>query len=74
MASATVGAALGGLEELVGQALRDGLDVPDGGLAGAGVQQPDGLFDTARGRDVDGRCQGARKPGGVLARARDRIH
>ena len=61
-----VGAALGGVDELVGQALRDGLDVPEGGLAGAGAQQPDGLF--------DGRCQGARKPGGVLARARDHIH
>ena len=38
-----VGAALGGVDELVGQALRDGLDVPEGGLAGASAQQPDGL-------------------------------
>ena len=41
-----VGAALGGVDELVGQALRDGLDVPEGGLAGAGAQQPDGLETT----------------------------
>ena len=41
-----VGAALGGVDELVGQALRDGLDVPEGGLAGARAQQPDGLETT----------------------------
>ena len=38
-----VGAALGGVDELVGQALGDGLDVAEGGLAGAGAQKPDGL-------------------------------
>ena len=38
-----VGAALGRVDELVGQAHGDQLDVAEGGLAGAGAQQPDSL-------------------------------
>ena len=48
-----VGAALGGVDRLVGQALGDRLDVPERGLAGVGAQQPDGLVEAAQWRDVD---------------------
>jgi len=43
-----VGRTLGGVDELVRETLCDGLDVPEGGLACAGAQQPDGLVDTAQ--------------------------
>ena len=39
---------LGGVDQLVGQALGDRLDVPERGLAGAGAQQPDGLQERER--------------------------
>ena len=45
---------LGSVDELVGEALSDGLDVPEGGLTGSGAQQPDGLVDATQGRHVDG--------------------
>lgn len=70
-----VGAALGGVDELVGQALGDGLDVAEGGLAGAGAQQPDGLVHPAQGRHVHGLAThgaGATDAGRVLAGARVR--
>ena len=38
-----VRAALGGVNELISQALGDGLDVTERGLAGSGAQQPDCL-------------------------------
>ena len=38
-----VGAALGGVDQLVGQTLGDRLDVAERRLASAGAQQPDGL-------------------------------
>ena len=38
-----VRAALGGVNQLVSQALGDGLDVTERGLAGSGAQQPDCL-------------------------------
>ena len=41
---------LGGVEELGAEALGDGLDVPEGGLPGAGAQQLDGL---GEGREVE---------------------
>merc|ERR1719369_946500 len=47
-----VAGALGRVDELVGQALGDGLDVAEGGLSGSGTQQPDSLVDTAQRRDV----------------------
>lgn len=34
---------LGGIDELIGQTLGNGLDVPESSLAGTGAQQPDGL-------------------------------
>lgn len=34
---------LSGVDELVGKALGDGLDVAEGSLAGTGGKQPDGL-------------------------------
>ena len=44
--SVAVGAALGGVDQLIGQALGDGLDVTERGLAGSGAQQPDCLVDS----------------------------
>lgn len=38
-----VGGTLGGVDQLVSQALGDRLDVVERGLAGSGAQQPDGL-------------------------------
>lgn len=65
-----VAGALGGVDELLGQALGDGLDVAEGGLAGAGGQQGDGLVDAAEGRHIDGLATdgaGGADTGGVLA-------
>ena len=47
-----VGGALGGVDELISQALSDGLDVPEGGLAGACGDEVDGLVDSAQGGDI----------------------
>ena len=47
-----VGGALGSVDELVGQALGDGLDVAEGGLPGARGQQVDGLVHPPQRRDV----------------------
>ena len=49
-----VAAALGGVDQLLSQALGDRLDVAEGGLTGAGGEQGDGLVDAAEGRDIDG--------------------
>ena len=49
-----VGGALGGVDELVGEALGHGLEVAEGRLAGTLAHQVDGLIDAAEGRDVDG--------------------
>lgn len=68
-----VGGSLGGVDELVGQALGDALDVPEGGLAGAGAQQPDGLVDAAQRGHIHGLAthgSGAADTGGVLTGAR----
>ena len=45
---------LGSVDKLIGQALADGLDVPEGSLARAGADEPDGLVDAAQRRHVDG--------------------
>lgn len=42
------------VDELISQALGDGLDVPEGGLTGSSAQQPNSLVDTAQGRHIDG--------------------
>lgn len=44
-----VAAALGGVDQLLGQALGDGLDVAEGGLAGADGEEGNGLVDAAEG-------------------------
>merc|ERR1711924_61011 len=49
-----VGRALGGVDELLGEALRNGLDVAEGGFASAGGQEPDGHVHAAERGDVDG--------------------
>lgn len=67
-----VAAPLGGIDELLGQALGDALDVAEGGLAGADGEQGNGLVDATQGADVDGLAAdgaGAADPGRVLARA-----
>ena len=38
-----VGRSLGGVDQLIGQALGDGLDVTEGGLTSSGAAQPDSL-------------------------------
>ena len=38
-----VAGSLGGVDQLISQALGDGLDVPEGGLTGASAEQPDSL-------------------------------
>ena len=38
-----VAGTLGGVDQLISQALGDGLDVPEGGLTGASAEQPDSL-------------------------------
>ena len=38
-----VAGSLGGVDQLVGQALGDGLDVTESGFPGSGAQQPDSL-------------------------------
>lgn len=43
MRNLRVGGSLGSIDELVGQALRDGLDVTEGRLPGACSDQVDGL-------------------------------
>lgn len=64
-----VAGALGGVDQLLSKALGDGLDVAEGGLAGAGGQQGDGLVDAAEGRHIDGLATdgtGGSDTGGVL--------
>ena len=45
---------LGGVDDLIGEGLRDRLERPEGGLAGTLADQVNGLVDSAEGRDVDG--------------------
>ena len=52
--SVRVAASLGGVDQLFGQALSNGLDVAERGLAGTGGEEGDGLVDSAEGRDIDG--------------------
>ena len=49
-----VGGALGGVDQLLGEALGNGLDVAESGLTGTDGQEGDGLVDAAEGRDIDG--------------------
>jgi hypothetical protein len=60
------------VDQLLRQALGHGLDVPEGGLAGADGEERDGLVDAAQGRNVDGLTAdgtGAADAGGVFAGA-----
>jgi len=50
----TVGGALRGVDELIGETLGDGLDVSEGSLAGASDEEPDSLVHAAERRNVDG--------------------
>jgi len=49
-----VAAALGRVDQLLGQALGNALDVAEGGLARTDGEEGDGLVDAAQGRDIDG--------------------
>lgn len=67
-----VAAALGGVDQLLSQALSDRLDVAERGLAGTGGQEGNGLVDTAEGRDINGLSSdgtGRTDSGGVLTGA-----
>ena len=65
-----VAAALGGVDQLLSEALGDRLDVAEGRLAGTGGEEGDSLVDAAEGRDVDGLATdgtGRANTGGVFA-------
>lgn len=67
--SVRVAASLGSVDQLLSKALGDRLDVAEGGLAGTGGQEGDGLVDAAEGRDIDGLSAdstGGTDTGGVL--------
>ena len=67
----TVGAALGGVDQLVAETLSDGLDVPEGGLSGASAEEPDSLVDPPQGGDINclpPDCSSASNPGAVFPR------
>jgi len=67
-----VGGTLSSVDEFVGEALRHGLEVAEGGFAGTLAHQVDGFIDTAEGRDVDGLAADnttSTNTGGVFARA-----
>jgi hypothetical protein len=49
-----VGGALGGVDELISEALSNGLDVAESRLTGTDGQQGDSLVDTTEGGDIDG--------------------
>jgi hypothetical protein len=49
-----VAASLGGIDQLLGEALSNGLDVAEGRLAGARRQEGDGLVDSSQWGYVDG--------------------
>lgn len=64
-----VAAALGGVNQLLSQALSNRLDVAERGLAGTGGQEGNSLVDAAEGRDIDGLSSdgtGRADSGGVL--------
>jgi len=52
--SVAVAASLGSVDQLLSQALGDGLDVPEGSLTGTDGEEGDGLVDTTEGRYIDG--------------------
>lgn len=49
-----VGGVLASVDKLLGQALSNGLDVAERGLAGTNGDQSNGLVDTTQRRDIDG--------------------
>jgi hypothetical protein len=65
-----VAASLSSVDELFGQALGNGLDVAERGLASTNGEESDGLVDTAEGRHIDGLATdgtGGTDTGGVFA-------
>merc|ERR1719494_950100 len=77
--SVAVGGALGSIDELVGEAFGDGLDVPESRLPGSSTEQPDGLVDSPEGRHVHSltpHSSSATDTGRVLtwARVDDGVH
>ena len=52
--SVRVGASLGGVNQLIGQTLSNGLNVSEAGFAGSSAQKPDGLVDTPKWGNVHG--------------------
>jgi len=44
---------LGGIDKLIGETLSNGLDVPEGGFAGADGKEGNSLVDTTKRRDID---------------------
>jgi len=70
--SIAVAASLGSVNQLLSQALGNGLDVPEGSFTGTDGEEGDGLVDAAEGRYVDGLSAdgtGGTDSGGVFAGA-----
>merc|ERR1711918_102579 len=68
-----VGGALGGVDELLGEALSDGLDVAESSFASTGGEEPDGHVDTAQRRHVNSLATdhtGGTDAAGILAGTR----
>jgi len=64
-----VAGSLGGVDQLLSEALGDGLDVPEGGLTGTDGDESDGLVDAAERGDIDGLATdgtGGTNTGGVF--------
>lgn len=65
-----VAASLGSVDQLLSQALSDGLDVAEGGLTGTDCEEGDGLVDAAERGHIDGLTAdgtGGSDTGGVFA-------
>lgn len=65
-----VGGSLSGVDQLLSEALSNGLDVAESGLTGTDGEEGDGLVDAAEGRDIDGLATdgtGGTDTGGVFA-------
>merc|ERR1712196_260363 len=67
-----VGGLLGAIDDLISEALGNGLDVTESGVASTGADEVDGLVDAAKGRDIDGLTTddtGGSDTGGILTGA-----
>ena len=65
-----VGRSFRSIDQLISQTLSDGLDVPEGSFTSSSAQQPDGLVDTSKWRDIhslSSDCTSSTDPGGIFS-------